>query len=125
MTCFATLLALCNSPYPLCYRMSNSSVINEFNKAINEILVHDKVDNTIHGKVCLVCDKFLREKEYCTMKLSTFLKYAPYFKGPSNIPNTLRKVYHCSDVSNNRIATEILSQCLLSPRSKVIFHVLQ
>ena len=58
----------------------NDTLLNEFNKAIDGLLVHDVASNTLHAHVCLVCDKFLTNTEYRTMRLKTFLKYVPYLK---------------------------------------------
>ena len=99
----------------------NNSFVNDFNKAIDGLLNHDKVTNTLHGKVCLICDKFLTEKDLRTMQLKTFLKHAPYFKGSPSIPDSLRSSYQSTLAHDNPRANQILSQCLLSPRSTLIY----
>ena len=98
-----------------------SGFLNSFNKAIDDLLVHDKVTNTLHGRVCLVCDKFLTDNDYSTMLLTTFLKCTPYLKGDPGLNASLRASYQFTNVLNDRKATDKLSQCLLSPRSKLIY----
>jgi len=48
--------------------------LQEVKKETEEILLHDAVNNTLHGAVCLVCDKLMKRKERCNVSLKTFLK---------------------------------------------------
>ena len=91
--------------------------MEEFNKAIDDILVYDAASKTLHGRVCLVCDKFVSRKELSMMKLKTFLKYAPYLKGDDSLPGALRGCYQTTIPIN----AHLLSDCLLSPRSKLVY----
>ena len=93
---------------------------NDFNKAIDDLLVHDKDSNLLHGKICLICDRFLTKQNYCTVKLKTFLKVAPYFHGSSSIPGALRDTYKYT-IPHDVQVTKKLSGCLLSPRSQLIY----
>ena len=67
----------------------NDTLLNEFNKAIDGLLVHDVASNSLHPRVCLVCDKFLTNTDYRTTRLKTFLKYVPYLRGADSIATSL------------------------------------
>ena len=97
-----------------------SSIEEEFNKAIDDILVYDSVDKTLHGKVCLVCDKFVSRKELSMMKLKTFLQFAPYLEGDQDIPPSLHVSYQTA-IPSSITGTRVLSKSRLSPRSKVVY----
>ena len=100
----------------------NDTLLNEFNKAVDGLLVHDAASNTLHPCVCLVHDKFLTTTYYRTIRLKTFLKYAPYLRGSDSIPTSLQQQYCCSFVTGEPDTNALLSQCLLSPRSTLIQH---
>ena len=94
--------------------------VKAVNKEIEEILHHDSTNNTLHGVVCLVCDKLMKRKERCKISLKTFLKsYAPHLKGDDDVPDQLRQCYKFS-VPDDDEANRVLSECLLSPRAKVV-----
>ena len=95
-------------------------VVKEFNTAIDDILVLDSVAHTLHGKVCLVCDKFVSRKELSLLKLKTFLQFTPYFMGDSKLPADLRSCYQCTFPPNVMNGTP-LQRCLLSPCSKLVY----
>ena len=67
----------------------NHTLLDEFNKALDGLLINDVASNTLHTRVCLVCDKFLTNTDYRTKRLKTFLKYAPYLRGSDSIPTSL------------------------------------
>ena len=93
-----------------------ASIQEEFNKAIDDILVYDSVGKTLHGKVCLVCDKFVSRKELSMMKLKTFLQFTPYLQGDPSIPSSLRSSYQTT-IPCSITGTRSLLNSLLSPRS--------
>ena len=101
-------------------KLNMASIQEEFNKAIDDILVYDSVGKTLHGKVCLVCDKFVSRKELSMMKLKTFLQFTPYLQGDPSIPSSLRSSYQTT-IPQLLAATRDLSKSLLSPRSKVVY----
>ena len=92
-----------------------------FNADIENILHHDEVHGTLHGKVCILCDKLLKPKEVCKVTMKTFISYAPYLKGDLEVPEELRNCYKFV-VDGDEGRTKILGQCLLSPRSKVVIQ---
>ena len=94
--------------------------MKEFNESIDDILVYDDVAKTLHGKVCLTCDKLVGRKELSMMKVKTFLQFAPYFEGSRDIPSSLRESYQTS-IPMSVTGASALSRCLLSPRSKVVY----
>ena len=100
----------------------NDTLLNEFNGAIDGLLVHDVASNSLHPRVCLVCDKFLTNTDYRTMRLKTFMKYVPYLRGADSIPTSLRQQYCCSFVTESTAVNALLAQCLLSPRSSLVKH---
>ena len=91
----------------------------EFNQEVEHLLVHDPDHGTLHGKVCIVCDKFVSRNEEKSISLKILLKHAKYLKGDSNLSASLRASYKFS-VANNDKANAILKDCLLSPRSKIL-----
>jgi len=98
--------------------------VQAVNKEMEEILHHDSTNdstnNTLHGAVCLVCDKLMKRKERCKISLKTFLKsYAPNLKGDDDVPDPLRQCCKFS-VPDDEEANRVLSECLLSPRAKVV-----
>jgi PIF1-like helicase/Helitron helicase-like domain at N-terminus len=93
--------------------------LEELNSAIDNVIFHDTVKDTIHGRVCIICDKFMVRSKQCTINLTSFLKHAKHLQGDNTIPEDLRKQY-CFQVSGDKTTTKSLSKCLLSPRSKLI-----
>jgi hypothetical protein len=87
--------------------------------AINSILFHDKASNTLHPRVCIVCDEFIPPHDKGRMGLKTFLKHAPYLRGHASLPPALQQCYTFT-IPNDSNANAILKGCLLSPRSKLI-----
>jgi hypothetical protein len=73
------------------------------------------------GRVCLVCDKFLSKSETCTVSLKAFLKRVPYLQGDPCIPQSLRREYIFS-MPDHHPANDMLKQCLLSPRSSIVYE---
>jgi len=93
--------------------------VKAVNKETEEILHHDSTNNTLHGTVCLVCDKLMKRKERCKISPKTFLKsHAPCLKGDGDVPDPLRQCYKFS-VPDDEEANRALRECLLSPRAKV------
>ena len=95
-------------------------VQRSFNSEICNLLVSNREDGSLHGKVCLVCDRFLGPKDSSLVSLATFLKYAPYLKGDDQLPLSVRNSYKFT-VPNNREANSILGGALLSPRSQIVY----
>ena len=112
-------MALSKSRIPHLLDIPQKMIQEEFNKEVEALLVHDSDQGTLHGKVCVICDKFVSRNDEKSISLKTLLKHAKYFKGDSNLPSNLRKLYQFK-VANNDKANDILEQCLLSPRSKVM-----
>ena len=97
----------------------NVRISNEINKGINDILVRDHDLGTLHGRVCIMCDRLLKKREAKLMGFDAFAKYAKYMKGEKlDVCSDLRRQYRFSCFDNRK--TELLSGCLLSPRSKLV-----
>ena len=91
----------------------------EFNHEIESVLFHDRGTNTLHGKICIVCDKLMNRQELCQVGLKTFLKYAEFLKGDSSLCNDLRQCYSFT-IPGDGTSNKVLEKCLLSPRSKLV-----
>ena len=100
------------------------------NEAIDDILIRDGINGSIHGRVCLVCDELLKKKEACTMKLGSFSKYASMFKCYEALPPSLVEQYQFKSLQDLATGTgsenclkllESFKGCLLSPRSKLVY----
>ncbi|CAB9529143.1 hypothetical protein SEMRO_2410_G326700.1 [Seminavis robusta] len=94
--------------------------MEQFNKAIDTLLHHDTSSRSLHGLVCIVCDRFMKPKEARKIRLNTFQKYCEFacLKGDPDLPMSLRNSYK-TEVPGNEKATHKLQKCLLSPRSKI------
>jgi hypothetical protein len=101
--------------------MSTSKTHVHINTAIDNILFQSN-DGTLHGKVCLVCDKFMLQDEQSEMSLKIFLKVAHYLTGTQStpLPVELRKCYTFT-VPGIAETNQVLRHCLLSPRSQ-LYH---
>ena len=109
--------------------MTNPEV--DCNNEIDDVLVRDKIKGTLHGRVCLVCDKFLKKKETYTMGLSSFSKYAKLFEcSDSSLPQSLLDQYKfkaLEELASLEASEDYLEYvrkfkgCLLSPRSKLVY----
>jgi hypothetical protein len=98
------------------------------NCAIDNLLLYDSKRKSIHGKVCIVCDKLMKPKELSLISLKTFLKYAAYLTGNPSLPMPLRHSYRFDNDEleiGNCQARDILNNCLLSPRSKLVYSDMQ
>ena len=97
------------------------TIVDDLNSDIEDILVRDPNLNTLHGRVCIICDKLLAKKESSEMGVASFKKYCCYFKGENlTIPQSLRDQYVFSDSIGNSLPEEF-SGCLFSPRSKLVY----
>jgi hypothetical protein len=95
---------------------------DKLNSAIDSLIVYDSEKNSLHGKVCIVCDKLMKPKELCLVGLTTFLKYAVYLKGNTGIPISLRQCYRFNtDEIRHVQGYQILDDSLLSMRSKLVY----
>ena len=91
-----------------------------FNEEISNLLISNRDDGTLHGKVCITCDKFLGHRDVCLVSVPTFLKYAPYFNGSDQLPAPIRQCYQFR-IPNDDSANSVLQHALLSPRSQIAY----
>jgi hypothetical protein len=91
----------------------------EFDRAIRDLLVADSTDGSLHGKVCVVCDRLLGHKDVRLIAMKVFLKYVPYLRGDESVPQAVRNTYKFT--VNNDTDDAVLSTALLSPRSRVTY----
>ena len=94
--------------------------LEAFNQEIDNILLYNEEKNSLHGKVCLVCDKLMKPKEVCLVGLKTFMKYAEFLKGDPSLPMELRQCYRF-EIPATELCRDILSKCVLSPRSMLLY----
>jgi PIF1-like helicase/Ulp1 protease family, C-terminal catalytic domain/Helitron helicase-like domain at N-terminus len=93
--------------------------LQNFNSAIDDILLHDRASQTLHPRICAVCDKFVSPNEQCNIELRTFLQYAHYLAAPLDLNNDL-KTYYRFTIPGNDSANRILHKALLSPKTQLI-----
>jgi hypothetical protein len=88
---------------------------------IDKLILYDSEKSSLHSNVCLICGKLVKPKEMKLVGLKTFLKYAFYLTGSSSIPISLHQCYrlHLDEIMNIP-DNEILKDCLLSARSKLV-----
>ena len=101
------------------------------NDDIDDVLVRDSIKGTLHGRVCLVCDKLMKKKETHTMGLTSFSKYSKLFEcNDSSLPQSLVDQYQFKALdefvakkpSKKHLAqSRKFQKCLLSPRSKLVY----
>ena len=109
--------------------IDRKKIEKNFNDEIDDVLVRDSIKGTLHGRVCLVCDKLMKKKETHLMGLKSFAKYAPLFKcSDPSMPRSLVQQYKFESLhelarevasEENRDCLHQLENCLLSPRSKL------
>lgn len=116
--CVIALFSVCNA-----MSQYNETVLASLNDEIDKIIVHNGEMKTVHGRVCLVCDKFVMRKEECLMSLKVFMKCAPYLTGKTDIARMVRDCYTCSfNLEDDPESMDILGRCLLSPRSQAVYR---
>ena len=92
--------------------------MEELNQAIDDILCYDEATKRLSGRVCMVCDKLLKRDEYRTMGLTTFARHAEHLRGGSTVTDAVRGCYTTTIPEPHRSK---LKDCLLSPRSKLVY----
>jgi Helitron helicase-like domain at N-terminus len=95
--------------------------LEAFNHEIDNILLYNEEKNSLHGIVCLVCDKLIKPKEVSLIGLKTFLKYAEFLKGDPSLPMELRQCYRLS-IPGTVPWSDILGKCLLLPCSMLLYN---
>ena len=53
-------------------------VAKELNKSIQDLLVRDRALNTLHGRVCVLCDRLVTKKESSEMAVASFKKHCKW-----------------------------------------------
>ena len=90
-----------------------------FNKAISSLLVRNHDDGSLHGRVCLCCDRFLGHNNVFLISVNKFEKFSPFLTGVNDITPVVRKCY-TPDFGREDVNLK-LKGALLSPRSKLVY----
>lgn len=93
--------------------------MEELNTEIDGLLLHDEESGRLSGRVCLLCDKLVRRRDWTAVTLKTISKYASYLEGDPTLPQGLRDTYRFKDCTL-KSGTK-LTNCLLSPRSRAFY----
>jgi Helitron helicase-like domain at N-terminus len=97
------------------------STLQDFNNAIDNILVHNASTDSLHGRVCAVCDEFMELSGTNIIGLKTFMKYVPLLLGDPSLPDALHE-YYTLKIPHNNNANSTLKNALLSPNSMPFYN---
>ena len=92
----------------------------KFNEEIENLLLKNEESRSLHGRVCVLCDKFLSKHEEETLTLKTLVKHSHYLRSDPCLPLELKLAYSFVSSDQTNIDCSALNNCLLSPRAQVI-----
>jgi hypothetical protein len=87
------------------------STLQDFNNAIDNILVRNASTDSLHGRVCAVCDEFMELSGTNIIGLKTFMKYVPLLLGDASLPDALHE-YYTLKVPDNSNANSTLKNAM-------------